>query len=451
MKTRPVIARLRRLLGSPTAAPAPAVPEATDADKVEMLGRLGVALLQSSRASSVVERTLQEIAREYGWPIRSFVLPTLILVEEAVAGAPGTKIFPAVGDGLRLDQAGEIERLIERASADRTPPAQVVAELDRIRASRPRFGPATRILGHVILTVGFGLLLNPVPAAVGVYAVLGAVVGVVVVFGSLLSQLRLVLPVLVPFGLTILSTTVLAPWIGQDPIQLVAPALVSFLPGLALTLAAVELASSQMVAGASRMVYASAQLGLLVFGVFAAITIVGVHPSAVHPPQLGWWAPWAGVVLTALGYTLFSVAPRGAFLWILAALAIAYGAQLVGAILTGAQLSGFFGAVVVIPLVRLMRRLPGAPPAAVMLMCAYWLLVPGALGFIGVSQALEGDGSALTILGQTLVSIAAIALGMVVGVSLGRESDVLVGRMDRDRRRRAGAGDGARAGRPGLR
>jgi uncharacterized membrane protein YjjP (DUF1212 family)/uncharacterized membrane protein YjjB (DUF3815 family) len=431
MKTS-LATRLRRLWRT-APKPAPAPPAPTDADFAEMVGVLGVALLQSSRASSAVERVLHELLHAYGRDaIRSYVLPTLVLVQDA-AGRTGAKIFPVVGAPLRLDQSGDVERLIDRATRERMAPHEVVAALDAIRATRPRFGAAVRILGHIVLTVGFGMLLAPIAAALPVYAVLGALVGVVVVFGSRVRQLQLVLPVVVPFAITLPVALWVAPVIGDDPVRIVAPALVTFLPGLGLTLAAVELTSNQMVAGASRLVHAAAQLALLLFGVYAALSVAGVPAISGTPPQLGLWAPWVGVLLTALGYTLYAVAPRRAFPWILVALAVAYGAQSLGALLVGAELSGFAGALVAILAIRILRRLPGAPPEAVMLICAYWLLVPGSLGFIDLSRAIEGSAAVPSMLGHFLVSIGAIALGMVVGVGLTRESDTLLRRWGRTR------------------
>lgn len=417
-----LIDRLRAALGA-LRAPAPPNPPAAPAIGVpEMLGALGAALLSSSRAASDVEEILHSLATAYDRPhLRTFVLPTLVLVEDPGVSGERTSIFPVTGGALRLDQTGDLERLITRAGTTRMAPPDVVDELDRIRASRPRFGIVVTILGHAILTVGFGLVLNPTAAALPVYLALGLIVGTIVVLGSRLATLALILPVATAFVVTLLTGMFIAPIIGDDAIRLVAPALVSFLPGLTLTLAAVELTNAQVVAGASRMVYGIAQLGLLSFGVFAAITVMHEHAATTPPAQLGPWAPWLGVVLTAIGYTLFSVAPRGAFPWILFALVVAYGAQSLGSVLVGAELSGFVGAVVVIPVVHLVRRLRWAPPSPVMLTCAYWLLVPGALGFIGLSEATAGaDGAANTIV-QTFVSLVAIAIGMVVGAGFSRD------------------------------
>jgi uncharacterized membrane protein YjjP (DUF1212 family) len=397
-------------------------PDRTSIGVPEMLGALGSALLSSSRATSDVEEILHSLAAAYERPqLRSFVLPTLVLVEDPSSPADRTSIFPATGAALRLDQTGDLERLVTKAASTRMPPPDVVAELDRIRSTAPRFGIVVTIIGHAILTVGFGLVLNPTAAALPVYLVLGLIVGTIVVLCSRLATLALILPVVTSFTVTLLTGLFIAPLVGDDTIRLVAPALVSFLPGLTLTLAAVELTNAQVVAGASRMVYGIAQLGLLSFGVFAAVSVMGSHAASGSPAQLGAWAPWVGVVLTAVGYTLFSVAPRGAFGWILFALAVAYGAQTIGSVLVGAELSGFVGAVVVIPVVYLVRRLRWAPPAAVMLTCAYWLLVPGALGFIGLSEVTAGaEGAANTIV-QTFVSLVAIAIGMVVGAGFSRD------------------------------
>lgn len=412
--------RTRQQLGGPHTAAAPLPHEEGLA---ELLGEVGAALLRSSRATSAIEMMLRDLARAYGRPdIRCYVLPTLVMVDDPRPEAERTAIFPATGAALRLDQAGEVERLLAQATTEHTKPADVISRLRAIERSTPRFNSLVRLLGHVILTVGFGLVLDPIASALPVYAALGLLVGLVVVFSPRVPTLALIMPIATAFAITSLTVLVFAPLVGDDPIRLVTPALVSLLPGLTLTLAAVELTGNQVVAGASRLIYGAAQLGLLGFGLFAALQIFGEPAAATTQSSLGSWAPWVGVALTALGYTLFSVAPKGAFPWILVSLVVAYGAQLAGSHLIGAQLSGFVGAFVVIVVVALLRRIPAAPPAAVMLTCAYWLLVPGALGFIGLSQVAEGAGGGTDLLVKMIVSLLAIAIGMVVGAGLTRDT-----------------------------
>jgi uncharacterized membrane protein YjjB (DUF3815 family) len=265
------------------------------------------------------------------------------------------------------------------------------------------------------------MVLNPTLSALPVYVVLGAIVGTIVVVAARISTLALILPVFASFAITALAILFVVPLVDDDPLRLVAPALVSFLPGLTLTVAAVELTSSQVIAGASRMVYGIAQLALLAFGVFGAITVFGLTMPSGSPPTLGAWAPWVGIALTGLGFTMFQVAPKGAFLWILYALVVAYAAQLLGNVLVGPELSGFVGAVAVVPAVHVIRRFRAAPPTAVMLTCAYWLLVPGALGFIGIAEATAGASEAADTIVSTFISLIAIALGMMVGAGFSKD------------------------------
>src|SRR3954463_15929937 len=151
------------------------------------------------------------------------------------------------------------------------------------------------------MTLGLCLVLRPTPGDLPVSAGLGALVGVL----ALLARDRPTLRVLVP----VLSAAVVAAVTFElvkhgvvDPgmSSLIAP-LVTFLPGGVLTTATVELASGEMIAGSSRLVFGSVQLLLLAFGIVAGIELVGLPPESVLQDQqanlLGWWAPWLGVIV----------------------------------------------------------------------------------------------------------------------------------------------------------
>lgn len=78
-------------------------------------------------------------------------------------------------------------------------------------------------------------------------------------------------------------------------------------------------------------------------------------------------------------------------------------------------------AIAVVPAVYLVGHLRAAPSTAIMLTCAYWLLVPGAMGFIGLSEAAAGTSGATGTILQTFGSLIAIAIGMVIGAGLSRD------------------------------
>lgn len=416
-------ATITTLLEEGAPPPSPSVPaEPPPRDEVgAALRGFGVALLDASGATNDVRDTLVTLARAYGVDdVRVVVLPTVVFLQVPGETTNRTEIASISEDGLRLDQAGALERLVREAQGGGVPPTAALDRLAAIRATPAPYGWPLTVLGHTVLTLGFGLSLNPTLGAMPVYAVLGAVVGLMVVYARRLDLIATVLPVLAAFTVTVLVAMWGDEMTGYDPFLLLAPPLVSFLPGLTMTIAAVELTSDEVVAGASRILYGLAQLALLAFGVYAAFTLVGELEPAGSPDRLGDWAPMAGVLLTAVGYVLFSSVPRGAFLWLLACLYLTVIGQRVGNVLLSPELSGFVGALVVVPFTAVISRWRSAPPGIVMLIPAFWLLVPGALGFIGVTQAASEGYDGSEALFDTALALLSIALGILVGTGIAR-------------------------------
>jgi uncharacterized membrane protein YjjB (DUF3815 family) len=205
---------------------------------------------------------------------------------------------------------------------------------------------------------------------------------------------------------------------------MIAP-LVTFLPGAALTMAVVELSAAEMVAGASRLVTGMLQLLLLAFGIVGAAQVVDVPAASelVDQPQnlLGWWAPWLGVLVVGIGNYLYNSAPPRSFAWLCVVLYAAWIGQYLGDQAFGGYVSGFVGALVMTPVAYLVERRPSAPPALVSFLPAFWLLVPGALGLIGVTEYISHNVTAgVQDFLAAVAAIIAIALGVLCGYPLYR-------------------------------
>ena len=83
-----------------------------------------------------------------------------------------------------------------------------------------------------------------------------------------------------------------------------------------------------------------------------------------------------------------------------------------------------------VPVAHLVAHAPYAPPAHVMFLPAFWLLVPGAIGLIGITEIVGENAEAgrENFVGA-LVSIPSVALGILVGtmiVRAGRAARVAV-------------------------
>lgn len=400
---------------------------AGELDEAELAGLqqfllyLGSGLTAAGEAVNEIQLRLQSVASAYGAEGALItVLPTFVVVS-LEPGRPAT-IEPTrqLGGPLRLDQTAGLFDLLKRAERGEVPPAEGCAEVLDIVARDPRFGPAMTLIGHVVLTVGICLVLQATWGDLLLAAAFGALVGLMKQVGTLHRSLQMAMPVLAAMVVSGL-TFALADhgWADADLRAMIAP-LVTFLPGGMLTMAVVELAAGEMITGASRLVAGALQLLLLGFGIVAGAQIAGLPSTEnlVNDPEnlLGWWASWAGVLIFGLGAYIYFSAPRGTLRWLLLVLLSAWLGQRIGAEALGGYLSGFAGGLVMTLVAYAVERRPTGPPALVTFLPCFWLLVPGALGLIGVTEYIDADQSAgiEDFLG-TLGAMISIALGVLCG------------------------------------
>lgn len=397
----------------------------TDVADRAMLRRflLGLAEGMNAADESVdhIHDTMTDVARAYGLEDTDFVvLPTVILVQTG-SGAEAGVAIRSVTASFRFDQIGALYKLVERARRGEIEPAAGIDRLNEIGAMRPARGWLVRTFGHALLTTGLALLLIPTWQGALVAFVLGAFIGLAKLVPS--RTLQLVFPVFASFACA-LAVFLIAPYIDVgDPIRLLIAPLATFLPGGVLTTGTVELASGQMIAGASRLVFGFVQLALLSFGIIAAGTVAGVASSSYVSLEvaasLPWWVALVGVLLFAIGTSLHFSAPASTFGWMLLAMVVAYAAQSIAATLISPTVSGFIGALAMTPVVLWIATLRSGAPSQLTFLPAFWLLVPGAAGLVGLTEAV-GTSSGLEDFATALTSVMSIALGVLIGTALYR-------------------------------
>jgi uncharacterized membrane protein YjjP (DUF1212 family) len=400
------------------------VPISHTQDKIDrilsMMRLLGIAMLKSSHATPDVRDTMLEIARAYNMPpVRVVTLPTLIAIQ--IEGTDRRAEIGALeGQAFRLDQSAQIDALVDRARRGVIEPDDALAQIERVMNSTSRFNPFVQLVGQILMTLAIGLLINPVWPAIPAYLILGLIVGVLTLIGRRFSTMSIAMPVICAAVVTIVASTFLVDLTHEVPIRLIAPALVPFLPGGTLALAAMELTRDEVISGSSRLIYGLSQLLLLAFGVVIGMAIVPdtTTTNEVVLNSIGPWTPLLGIALLALGYVFARSAPEGSYLWLVVALALTYGAQRLGMLIVPPEFSGFFGALVVVPHARFLSKFRTAPSATVTQLVSFWILVPGSIGFISFTEAATGSTQTITSFVTTGISLFAIALGIIVGSGL---------------------------------
>ncbi|HEY2055018.1 MAG TPA: threonine/serine exporter family protein [Solirubrobacterales bacterium] len=398
-------------------------PVVVPADLRRLLVALGAAMNAAGEAVNEIEERLRRVAAAYGAPAaRVMVLPTFLAITLGpgeTAALEGTREF---GRTFRLDQTAALFDLIKDAERAAVDPSEGIARLERIVASEPRFRPSAIIAGHTILTLGICLVLQPTPLDLAVVAVLGFGLGLFRHLGSRLPTIEVLMPVLAALAVSAITIGLLRAGWEVDLRAMIAP-LVTFLPGAALTMGTIEIAAGEMIAGSSRLISGSLQLLLLAFGIIAGAELIG-EPSQAQlisdsSSLLGSWAPWAGVLVFGIGVWVFFSGPS--LFWLCVVLYAAWLGQFIGNEVFGGYVSAFSGALVMTPIAYLVERQAGGPPALVTFLPAFWLLVPGALGLIGITELLGAQGpTGLANLLGTFGAVAGIALGVLCGYPIYR-------------------------------
>lgn len=392
----------------------------------------GALTLAGAAVSETQERLLRVAAANGATEARVLVFPTALIVSTGAEDRATIDAIPSVAGGLPLDQVSALYELLDLAETGAIAPAEGRAALREIRAREPRHGAIVELLSYAVLTVGLCLILQPTPVDVAISFGLGLVVGAFLLLARGHDSLTALLPVLCATAVAAISFEAVSHEITDDAglRTLIAP-LVTFLPGAMLTTATVELASGQMMAGATRLVTGGVQLLLLAFGIVAGAELVGLPRDAAFDDSpanlLGSWAPWLGVVVFGVGAAFYFQAPRRALPWLLLVIVVAWFAQQLGSELIGAEISGFAGALAMTPVALAVAKLPGGPPSQVTFLPAFWLLVPGAIGLLGVTT-IVGDPASASVgdLVQPMGSIISVALGVLCGVTLFRGLDSTV-------------------------
>ncbi|HEY1552977.1 MAG TPA: threonine/serine exporter family protein, partial [Kofleriaceae bacterium] len=207
-----------------------------------------------------------------------------------------------------------------------------------------------------------------------------------------------------------------AVWPTLNPSLVAIASLIILLPGHSLTVAMTELATRNLIAGTARLMSAVIVLLELVVGVAIGERLAKALVDVQQTPKLPLpeWASWAALVTASFAVAVVVQARRSQFGWILAGCAVGYIGSRAGTNWLGPELGVLVGAFALGALSNVYARWLGRPSQVVQTP-AVFLLVPGSLGFRGMSSLLDRNTmNGVETLFATFVAAIAIVAGLLV-------------------------------------
>ena len=387
-----------------------------------LLAWLGAGLLAGGMPVHEAEEDVREAALALGHPeVEVGCFPTAL----HVALAPGrAATFEKVDGGLRLDQLADVSAIHAGLRTGRTDADAALEHLASLRGQPHRYPRIGLPLGVILSAAGIALVLAPAWSSLLFAVLLAPVTVVLILLAGRHPTVRTLVPLAAAFATAAAACWAHAQGLVDAPLwTLVAPIAV-LLPGATIVTGLTELAAGAMVAGTARLGHGTTQMLLFALGVGGAVALQRVPVEVLQqqrPDALGWGAPLVGVVLVTVAIALMEALPLRSMPWLLVTVLGTYLGQLLGHELLGARWAGAFAGAVVASLgATLVEFLRPQLPRAVAFLPCFWLLVPGSLGLISVTQIEVGAGAAVQAVVDVTSVIVAIALGVMVGAALAR-------------------------------
>jgi uncharacterized membrane protein YjjP (DUF1212 family) len=396
----------------PAPLPIPQARETAD-DNIAFVLALGRALHKYGNPAHRLEEALRVCCRRLDLESEIFTTPTAIIMSFGEPSELRTRMMRVEGGELDMDKLEQVDDLADEVAAQRVTAAEGVVRLEKILAAPRQYGRTVTVVVNGLTAGALAVFFGGSLLDVAVASVIGVMLGLLEHISARSTDQTRVFE-LVGAAFVALTANLLSPFVSISPTLVTLAALVVMLPGMSLTVAMTELATRNLIAGTARLMSAVIVLLQLVVGVALGerLANVLVTVQTATPASLPSWAQWVALIASALGMAIIVQAQQRAFVWILAASVVGYLGTGIGTewlddrmgVLVGAFAVGVLGNI----FARLMER-----PAQVVHVPAVLLLVPGSMGFRGVSALLGRD--TLTGVG-TVFEMFVVAIAIVAGL-----------------------------------
>lgn len=379
--------------------------------------RLAWALHRYGAPAHRLEEVMRSMVERVGLPGQFFSMPTAFIAAFGPWDNQRTFLVRIDPGDVDLQKQVLLDNLAESVAAGKVHPDEGVRRIDAIVAAPARYGPALSTLCFGVASGAAARFFGGGVHEIAVSAIVGTTVGLLsLLLGKTPQTARVFEPV------ASLAASVLVPLLALaiGPLTTsvaVLGGLIVLVPGLTLTTAMNELATRHLMSGTGRLLGAMTVFLVMGLGVALGSRIALLLPGAVAmhaiaaPPQ---WTEGVALVAGLGSFVVLFRVPLRETPWSVSAglvvyLAARWGASALGPDL-GVGIAAFLLGVLANLYARVRRR-----PAAIPLVPALMLLVPGSIGFRSLLSLLERNVLSGV---ETAFQMTMVAVSLVTGLLL---------------------------------
>jgi uncharacterized membrane protein YjjP (DUF1212 family) len=385
--------------------------------QVKFILRFGTALHSAGSPAHTLEATMQDMCQLLN--IRGTFLshPTAIHASFSNDEEETTKVVRVEPMGVNLGKLSDLDKVAREVISNQISYEEGYQKLDEILNTPDPFSKLTHLAYFLFFSAGFVVLLGGTWTDLIGGMIVGGIMGLLNIAKplGLAGQLfEAIVAVIASFSTYMLAK--LFP--GLNVGVVVISSLIIFMPGMYITIAIAEIATNNLVSGTARLVGGIMILLKLTFGVFMGSKIA----SWFHYPSLNialgeipGWLAYLTLPVTAFFSIVNFKALRPDWKYVTLAGIFGFLCSKLGTHYLGPELGIFFGGTCVGAMSNIFARMKDKP-SAIFQWPGIILLVPGSVGYRGMTSLFERD-----VIGgmDTAFTMITLAMALVVGVFFG--------------------------------
>lgn len=385
--------------------------------QVRFILRFGKALHSAGAPAHTLEATMLDMCQLLGIRGSFISQPTAILSSFSNDEEEITKIERVEPMGVNLGKLSKLDLVAREVIRNQISYEEGYQKLDEILNDSDPFGKRVHMTYFLFSTVGFMVLFGGSWGDLVAAMIVGCLMGLMSIVKpiGLVGQLFEAIVAVVAS----LATYLLAKLMPDLNVAvIILSSLIIFMPGLFITIAIAEIATNNLVSGTARLVGGVMILLKLTFGVFIGSKIASWFHLPALPYDFGqipYWVTFITLPITAFMSVINFKANRSDWKWVTLAGVYGYTCSKLGSNYLGPELGMFFGGTCVGAMSNIFARIKDKP-SSIFQWPGIILLVPGSVGYRGMSSLFERD-----VVGglDTAFTMVTLAMSLVVGIFVG--------------------------------